>query len=266
MHIAISIKSKNCGHGCHTMVTHCPAFCCSVDTACSSSLVAAHLVMVHMGSRTAAAGLVGGVSVLLSPTTTAMFQKAGMLASDGRCKTIDAAADGYVRGEGCGVVLLQSEEAAESQHAPVLAVFQGSAVNQDGRSSSLTAPNGPSQQAAIRQALQAAALEPHRMTALQLHGTGTPLGDPIELGAVQAVLMGNSHREQPVQIAAAKSWIGHTEAASGVMGLLQAALGLQQLTAPCDALHCLLTAVMLDSACRSPPIALAYTCQAALAF
>lgn len=188
--------------------------------------------MVHLESRAVTAGLVGGVSVLLSPTTTAMFQKAGMLSPDGRCKTIDASADGYVRGEGCGVIVLQTGEAAEGRGAPVLAVFQGSAVNQDGRSSSLTAPNGPSQQAAVRQALQASALEPYQMTALQLHGTGTPLGDPIELGAAQAVLMGNSQREQPIQIAAAKSWIGHTEAASGVMGLLQAALGLQQLIAP----------------------------------
>ena len=210
------------------------SFTCSVDTACSSSLVAAHLVMVHLNSRAATAGLVGGVSVLLSPTTTAMFQKAGMLSPDGRCKTIDASADGYVRGEGCGVVVLQTGEAAEGHRAQILAVFQGSAVNQDGRSSSLTAPNGPSQQAAVRQALQASALEPHQMTALQLHGTGTPLGDPIELGAAQAVLMGNSPRQQPIQIAAAKSWIGHTEAASGVMGLLQAALGLQQLIAPGD--------------------------------
>ena len=207
---------------------------CSVDTACSSSLVAAHLVMTHLSSQTISAGLVGGVSVLLSPTTSAMFQKAGMLSADGRCKAIDAAADGYVRGEGCGVILLQTEDSMEQGANPVdvLAVFRGSAVNQDGRSSSLTAPNGPSQQAAIRHALQASALESHQVTAMQLHGTGTPLGDPIELGAVQAVLMGSSQRAVPLQVAAAKSWIGHTEAASGVMGLLQAALSLQQLIAP----------------------------------
>ncbi len=158
-----------------------------------------------------------------------------MLSADGRCKAIDAAADGYVRGEGCGVIVLHSGKATEGQE--VLAVFRGSAVNQDGRSSSLTAPNGPSQQAAIRQALQASVLEPHHVTALQLHGTGTPLGDPIELGAVQAVLMGSSQRATPLQVAAAKSWIGHTEAASGVMGLLQAALSLQQLTAPGEIFH-----------------------------
>lgn len=190
--------------------------------------------MTHLSSNVVSAGLVGGVSVLLSPTTTAMFQTAGMLSADGRCKAIDAAADGYVRGEGCGVIFLQEQEANvdHADLADVLAVFRGSAVNQDGRSSSLTAPNGPSQQAAIRQALQASVLEPQNVTGVQLHGTGTPLGDPIELGAIQAVLMGSSQRAVPLQVAAAKSWVGHTEAASGVMGLLQAALGLQQLTAP----------------------------------
>lgn len=208
--------------------------------------------MVQMSSRTAVAGLVGGVSVLLSPTTTAMFQTAGMLSPDGRCKTIDAAADGYVRGEGCGVVLLQTDGAADGLGAAVLAVFQGSAVNQDGRSSSLTAPNGPSQQAAVRQALQAAALEPQQMNALQLHGTGTPLGDPIELGAAQAVLMSNYQRQQPVQIAAAKSWLGHTEAASGVMGPLQAALGLQQLIAPGDS-RCILCCTCLPKCLLAVP-------------
>ncbi len=138
------------------------------------------------------------------------------------------------RGEGCGVILLQAQEASfdHAAFADVLAVFRGSTVNQDGRSSSLTAPNGPSQQAAIRQALQDSVVEPHNVTGVQLHGTGTPLGDPIELGAIQAVLMGSSQRAVPLQVVAAKSWVGHTEAASGVMGLLQAALGLQQLTAP----------------------------------
>ncbi|KAL0047289.1 hypothetical protein WJX82_000056 [Trebouxia sp. C0006] len=206
----------------------------SVDTACSSSLVAAHLVITHLSSSAVSAGLVGGVSVLLSPTTTAMFHKAGMLSPDGRCKAIDAAADGYVRGEGCGVILLQQQEASvdHAAVADVLAVFRGSAVNQDGRSSSLTAPNGPSQQGVIRQALQGSVVEPHNVTGVQMHGTGTPLGDPIELGAIQAVLIGSGQRAVPLQVAAAKSWVGHTEAASGVMGLLQAALGLQQLTAP----------------------------------
>ena len=219
----------------------CP---CSVDTACSSSLVAAHVAMTHMGTASVTAGIVGGVSVLLSPVTTTMFQKAGMLALDGRCKTLDASADGYVRGEACGVLLLQTAH-THSQGPDVLtaangvklgsnalAVVRGSAVGQDGRSSSLTAPNGPSQQQAIREALASALLEPGQMTALQLHGTGTPLGDPIEMGAAQAVLLQGVQREGPLQIGAAKTWLGHTEAASGIMGLLQAALSMQQLMAP----------------------------------
>jgi len=137
--------------------------------------------MTHLSSNVVSAGLVGGVSVLLSPTTTAMFQTAGMLSADGRCKAIDAAADGYVRGEGCGVIFLQEQEANvdHADLADVLAVFRGSAVNQDGRSSSLTAPNGPSQQAAIRQALQASVLEPQNVTGVQL---GLLWEIPLSLG------------------------------------------------------------------------------------
>ena len=149
-----------------------------------------------------------------------------------RCKTLDASADGYVRAEAVGCAILVPASAVPEGTLPGLVLLSGSAVNQDGRSSSLTAPNGPSQQGVIRQALQASVVEPHNVTGVQLHGTGTPLGDPIELGAIQAVLMGSSQRAVPLQVAAAKSWVGHTEAASGVMGLLQAALGLQQLIAP----------------------------------
>ena len=139
-----------------------------------------------MGSASVTAGIIGGVSVLLSPITTTMFLKAGMLSPDGRCKTLDASADGYVRGEGCGVLLAQAAQSAplglltttDGAHlgSNLLAVIKSSAVGQDGRSSSLTAPNGPSQQQAIRQALQSALLEPGQITTLQLHGTGTPLG------------------------------------------------------------------------------------------
>ena len=199
-----------------------------------------------MGTASVTAAIVGGVSVLLSPITTSMFQKAGMLSPEGRCKTLDASADGYVRGEGCGVLLLQTAHAHGQQitaangvdiGSSALAVLRGSAVGQDGRSSSLTAPNGPSQQQAIREALATALMEPGEMTALQLHGTGTPLGDPIELGAAQAVLM-QGVRQGPLQIGAAKSWLGHTEAASGIMGLLQAALSMQQLLAPGQCFSC----------------------------
>ena len=200
-----------------------------------------------MGSASVTAAIVGGVSVLLSPITTSMFQKAGMLSSEGRCKTLDASADGYVRGEGCGVLVLHTAHVHGQQitaangfdiGSSAVAVLRGSAVGQDGRSSSLTAPNGPSQQQAIREALATALMEPGEMTSLQLHGTGTPLGDPIELGAAQAVLMQGVQRQGPLQIGAAKSWLGHTEAASGIMGLLQAALSMQQLLAPGQSSHC----------------------------
>ena len=158
-----------------------------------------------------------------------MFHKAGMLAADGRCKTLDAAADGYVRGEAVGALLLQATSAAGQHRA--LALFRGSAVNQDGRSSSLTAPNGPSQQEVIRASLAFAGMAAADVTHLQMHGTGTPLGDPVEVGAAAAVLVDGSRRALPLAASTAKSWIGHTEAAAGVMGLTHASVALShQLT------------------------------------
>jgi acyl transferase domain-containing protein len=200
----------------------------SVDTACSSSLVATHFVGGQMRSGLSAAGLAAGVGLLLSPNPTSMFQKAGMLAPDGRCKTLDAAADGYVRAEAAGVLLLQAHAAGASAAAvgSSLAVLAGSAVNQDGRSSSLTAPNGPAQQDVLRAALADGGLLPGDISGLQMHGTGTPLGDPIEVGAVAEVLQAATPRQQPLVASAGKSWIGHTEAAAGVMGLTHALVGL----------------------------------------
>jgi acyl transferase domain-containing protein len=151
----------------------------SIDTACSSSLVAAHFVGSQMQAGLSAAGMAAGVGLLLSPNPTGMFQKAGMLAPDGRCKTLDAAADGYVRAEAAGLLLLQaySADAASSAASNMLAVLAGSAVNQDGRSSSLTAPNGPAQQEVLRAALTNGGLTPADLTGLQMHGTGTALGE-----------------------------------------------------------------------------------------
>jgi acyl transferase domain-containing protein len=151
----------------------------SVDTACSSSLVAAHFVGGQMKGGVSAAGMAAGVGLLLSPNPTGMFQKAGMLAPDGRCKTLDAAADGYVRAEAAGVLLLHAYAAGSAGGAAYssLAVLAGSAVNQDGRSSSLTAPNGPAQQEVLKAALADGGLSPEDLTGLQLHGTGTALGE-----------------------------------------------------------------------------------------
>ena len=142
----------------------------TVDTACSSSLVSLHMAYNSLMLGQCSAACNSGVNVMISPETPAAFQKAGMLSADGRCKTLDSHADGYVRAEACGSMVVQV--AGEARPSAVVAVFRGSAVNQDGRSSSLTAPNGPSQQGVIRQALQASALEPSDVQALQLHGTG----------------------------------------------------------------------------------------------
>ena len=196
----------------------------SVDTACSSSLVAAHVAAGNVFGGVTASGLAAGAGLLLSPDTTAMFHKAGMLAADGRCKTLDAAADGYVRGEAIGSLLLQA--AVPGSAASPLALFRGSAVNQDGRSSSLTAPNGPSQQEVVRTALSAAGLAAAAVTHLQMHGTGTPLGDPIEVGAAAAVFVDGAQRSVALAASTAKAWIGHTEAAAGVMGLTHASVAL----------------------------------------
>jgi acyl transferase domain-containing protein len=137
-----------------------------------------------MQAGVSSAGMAAGVGLLLSPNPTGMFQKAGMLAPDGRCKTLDAAADGYVRAEAAGMLLLQaySADAAGSAGNSMLAVLAGSAVNQDGRSSSLTAPNGPAQQEVLRAALANGGLTPADLTGLQMHGTGTALGESYKFG------------------------------------------------------------------------------------
>ncbi len=148
-----------------------------------------------------------------------------MLAADGRCKTLDASADGYVRGEAIGALLLRAVQQGSSA-ASALALFCGSAVNQDGRSSSLTAPNGPSQQEVMRAGMAFAGLSAADASHLQMHGTGTPLGDPIEMGAAAAVLVDGSRRAAPLAASTAKAWIGHTEAAAGAMGMTHTSVAL----------------------------------------
>ncbi|EEH59309.1 uncharacterized protein MICPUCDRAFT_13794, partial [Micromonas pusilla CCMP1545] len=147
----------------------------SIDTACSSSLVAAHLSFISLMKGDVESTLTCGVNLILIERNTIMFQRAGMLAPDGRCKTLDASADGYIRAEGCEIILL----AASSDDVMQLNVaLGGSAVNQDGRSSSLTAPNGPTQHAVIKSALLDGRFSASDVTSLHLHGTGTSLGDP----------------------------------------------------------------------------------------
>ncbi|MBN6039850.1 non-ribosomal peptide synthetase/type I polyketide synthase [Amycolatopsis sp. 195334CR] len=198
----------------------------AVDTACSSSLVAVHLACRSLRAGEAETALAGGVNLLLSPELTEVFGQAGMLAEDGRCKTFDAAADGYVRAEGGGVVVLKTLSAAQRDGDRVLAVLRGSAVNQDGRSNGLTAPSGAAQQAVIREALADAGLTPADIDYVEAHGTGTPLGDPIETRALTAVLT------EPFLLGSVKTNIGHTEAAAGIAGLIKVVLMLRHRRVP----------------------------------
>ncbi len=193
----------------------------AVDTACSSSLVAAHSAAAALTLGSCRAALMAGANLTLSPDTPAAFAKAGMLAPDGRCKTLDAAADGYVRAEAVGVMVLQALRSGGDSSSAPLALLAGSAVNQDGRSSGLTAPNGPAQQEVVRSALAAAGLSAADVSTLQLHGTGTGLGDPIEVGALAAVFAGS--RSTPLTLTTSKSSLGHAEPAAGVVGMLHAA-------------------------------------------
>ncbi|MBF0551461.1 MAG: type I polyketide synthase, partial [Deltaproteobacteria bacterium] len=204
----------------------------AVDTACSSSLVAFHLAVQSLRLGESDLALAAGVNLLLSPAYSINFAKARMLSPDGRCKTFDATADGYGRGEGCGVLVLKRLTDAEADRDRILAIIRGSAVNQDGRTSGLTAPNGPAQQAVIRQALDNAGVSPAEVSYVETHGTGTPLGDPIEVGALGEVFGPDRPPQQPLMIGSVKTNIGHLEAASGLAGLIKVILSLQHQEIP----------------------------------
>lgn len=197
----------------------------AVDTACSSSLTALHFACQSLRNREANMALAGGVNVLLNPEPFIMFSRWGMMAPDGRCKTFDAAADGFVRAEGCGVLVLKRLSDAQADGDTILAVIRGSAVNEDGKSSGLTVPNGLAQQAVIRTALQAAGVKPAEISYVETHGTGTSLGDPIEVEAIGNAL--GEGRTQPLIFGSVKTNIGHAESASGVAGLIKTVLALQ---------------------------------------
>jgi acyl transferase domain-containing protein/SAM-dependent methyltransferase len=200
----------------------------AVDTACSSSLVALHLACQALRLRECDMALAGGVNLILTPEMNINFSKARMMAPDGRCKTFDAAADGYVRGEGCGVVVLRRLADAQADGDRILAVVRGSAINQDGRSGGLTAPNGPAQEAVIRAALDAAEVRGNAIGYVEAHGTGTPLGDPIEVGALGAALCEGRAVGRPLAIGSVKTNFGHLEAAAGVAGVIKVVLSLRR--------------------------------------
>lgn len=197
----------------------------AVDTACSSSLVATHLACQALHAGECERAVVAGVNLLLDPEITIGLAAAGMLSPDGRCKSFDAAADGYGRGEGCGVVILKPLAAAQAAGDRVYAVIRGSAVNSDGGSNGLTAPNPAAQRAVLSSAYAGAGVDPSAVQYVECHGTGTLLGDPIEAGALGA-LVGAGRAAAPCLIGSVKSNIGHLEAAAGVAGLIKVALSL----------------------------------------
>jgi acyl transferase domain-containing protein/acyl carrier protein len=204
----------------------------AVDTACSSSLVAVHLACQSLRSGECDLALAGGVNLMLSPMLSTALAQAGMLSPEGRCKTFDASADGYGRGEGCGVVVLKPLSLALEAGDRILATIKGSAVNQDGLSNGLTAPNGLAQQRVIQKALQKAGVSPDQISYVEAHGTGTSLGDPIELSALKAVLMEGRSPNQSCAIGSVKPNIGHLEAAAGIAGLIKTVLALQHRQIP----------------------------------
>lgn len=206
--------------------------CMSVDTACSSSLVSTHLAINSLRSGECDLALAGGVNLMLVPEPTMVFCKGRMLAFDGRCKTFDQAADGYVRGEGCGVVVLKRLGAAENDGDRILAVLRGSAVNHDGRSSGLTAPNGIAQESLLRSALSGADIRPSDVDYIEAHGTGTSLGDPIEMRALNAVFGAGRLPGDPLWVGSVKTNIGHLESAAGIAGLIKVVLALHHQEIP----------------------------------
>ena len=204
----------------------------TVDTACSSSLVAVHQACQSLRQGECNLALAGGVNLILTPQGTITFSQARMMAPDGRCKTFDASANGYVRAEGCGVVVLKRLSDALRDGEQPLALIKGSAVNQDGRSNGLTAPKGLAQQAVIQQALDNAGVAPAQISYIETHGTGTALGDPIEVNSLKGVLSQDRATSQPCWLGSVKTNIGHLEAAAGIAGLIKVVLALQHQEIP----------------------------------
>jgi phthiocerol/phenolphthiocerol synthesis type-I polyketide synthase B len=204
----------------------------TVDTACSSSLVAVHLACQSLRSGESDVALAAGVNVLLSPSPTRSFDVAEVLSGTGRCHAFDAAADGFVRSEGAGVVVLKRLSDALAAGDRVLAVVRGSAVNQDGRSNGLMAPNPASQMAVLRAAYADAGVDPRDVDYVEAHGTGTLLGDPIEARALGTVLGRGRPAEEPLLIGSVKTNLGHLEAAAGVAGFAKAVLALSRGSVP----------------------------------
>ena len=204
----------------------------TVDTACSSSLVAIHLACRSLRTQESDLALAAGVNLILSPTVTRSFDAAEAMSRSGACRAFDAGADGFVRGEGCGVVVLKRLSEALRDGNRILAVVRGTAVNQDGRSNGLMAPNPAAQTAVVRAACADAGVEPLEVDYVEAHGTGTLLGDPIEARGLGSVYGRGRAPDTPLLIGSVKTNVGHLEAAAGVVGFIKATLAVQRGTIP----------------------------------
>ncbi|MGY1863816.1 MULTISPECIES: type I polyketide synthase [Nocardia] len=198
----------------------------TIDTACSSSLVALHQAVLALESGECKSAIVGGANAMLRPEAFISMCKGRFLAVDGRCKSFDAAADGYGRGEGAGAVVLKTLDAAVRDRDRIYAVVRGSGVNQDGRTLAIPVPNPVAQEALARRVHRLAGIDAHDIRFVEAHGTGTPVGDPLELAALGAVYGAVDGRDEPLPVGSVKNNIGHTEAAAGVAGVIKAALTL----------------------------------------
>ncbi|XXT21826.1 type I polyketide synthase [Sorangium sp. So ce429] len=226
----------------------------TVDTACSSSLVAVHLACQSLRNGESTLAIAGGINLMLSPLSSHLISKTQAFSPDGRCKTFDAQANGFVRGEGCGVVVLKRLSDALADGDPILALIRGSVINQDGRSTGLTTPNVLSQQAMLRKALESARVSASEVSYIEAHGTGTSLGDPIEVEALAEVIGKPRADGSRCSLGAVKTNVGHLESAAGVAGLIKVVLALQHETIPRN-LHFkkLNPRISLDGTCLAIP-------------
>lgn len=222
------LRGLTAGRICHILDSHGPAI--QLDTACSSSSLAVHLACQSLRTGESDLALAGGVSLILAPEHLIGICQMTALSPDGRCKTFDASADGFGQGEGCGMVALKRLGDAQADGDTVLAVIQGSAVNHDGHARTVTTPSGPAQRAMLQEALDDAGLDPEQIDYVETHGTGTPLGDPIEVSAIGRVLC--EGRSKPLYIGSVKSNVGHLDSAAGVVGLMKVVLSLQHNAIP----------------------------------
>ncbi len=204
----------------------------AVDTACSGSLVAVHLACQSIWNGECSLAIAGGANAMIAPTMTIAESKGGFLSPDGRCKTFDASANGYARGEGAGVIIIKPLSRAQADGDPIYAVIRGTAVTQDGHTNGITVPNGAAQQRAMRLAYQRAGVLPAQLQYVEAHGTGTPVGDPIEARAIGSVVSMGRPEGDHCFVGSVKTNIGHLEAAAGIAGLIKTALALKHRQIP----------------------------------